>query len=297
MNSFTIAQLAQFSGIKPHTIRMWEHRYQVLSPQRTSGNVRVYSGEDLRRLLNIVSLHHRGYKLAELGEMEDQVLDSLIQDQYDLNKQTDANPFVFQLLTAGLEFDEIAFDKTLSHCILRFGMHKTYVEIIYPLVNRMGLMWASDILPPVQEHFMSNLLRQKILTAIDSLPPPRMGREKWLLFLPEDEYHEIGLLLAHYQLRNNGMNSIYLGVSVPLLTLQTAIESIGPDCLLLFFVHRDLPENANYYISQLRNVFQEGAVYLSGNEQMIEQLRLDENTKWLRSTDDLEAEIRLRDVK
>ena len=291
MNSFTIAQLSQFSGIKPHTLRMWEQRYQVLSPSRSSGNTRIYNNADLKRLLNIVSLTDSGHKVAELCRMPDEALGRLIKDQYDLEKEDFGNYFVFQLLAAGMTFDESSFQKTLSHCLLRFGMDVTYKNIIYPLLNRVGLLWATDMLPPAHEHFMCNLIRQKLHTAIDSLPSPRKDSSRWLLFLPEDEYHETGLLFAQYVLRKNAINAYYLGSSVPLPTLELAVGSINPDFVLLFFVHRNLPENIHAYLKEVRKSFREGRIYVCGNENVLGQVDLPQEVKWLRSIEELEREL------
>ncbi len=289
MNLLTIAQLAQFSGIKSHTIRAWEQRYGALKPTRTEGNTRTYSSLDLKRLLNIVSLMDSGYKIAELGAMNDEELNAETKKLFCLDKSEGHNHFVFQLISAGVTFNEISFDKILSHCLLRLGVENTYKEVVYPLLKRVGLMWSTDMLPPAQEHFMCNLIRQKLLTAIDSLPTPKENSKKWLLFLPEDEYHEIGLLFAHYFLRSIGENVIYLGSSVPLMTLASAIESVKPDYLMLFFVHQDYPENTDSYLSKIRECFALGTIYISGNEKLISQMTLESNTHWLKSVDDLSS--------
>lgn len=288
MDFLTISQLAQFSGIKPHTIRIWEKRYQALTPTRTHGNTRTYSGLDLKRLLNIVSLMDTDYKISQLCSMSDEELNFLIKDLYVPQIHENPNQFVSQLISAGMEFDEPSFQKILSHCLLRFGVDGTYKDIIYPLLNKVGLMWSADILPPAHEHFMCNLIRQKILTGIDSLPFPKEHSRKWLLFLPEDEYHEMGLLFAHYLLRRNSEDVFYLGASVPLSTLQFAIENIKPDCLLLFFVHQDFPENVSSYLSEIRDFFDSGNIYISGNEKLISQIKVENKIDWLRSIEDLE---------
>src|SRR5690606_22249604 len=117
------------------------------------------------------------------------------------------------------------------------------------------LMWSADMLPPAQEHFMCNLIRQKLLVAIDALPLPAKTNKTWLLYLPEDEYHEMGLLFSQYVLKQKGHQVVYLGASVPLSTLGFAIERINPSYLLLFFVHYNLPENINVYLKKTRDIF------------------------------------------
>lgn len=288
MNRFSISDLARFSGIKPHTIRIWEQRYQAFSPDRTPGNTRNYDGADLKRLLNIVSLRELGYKVAELCNMSDETLGVLVSQSYSNGKAGNLEYFVSQLLYAGIIFDEISFDKTLSHCLLRFGMEDTYTGIIYPLLDRTGLMWTAGALHPAQEHFMTNLIRQKIITAIDSLPPPQTNSPKWLLFLPEDEYHEIGLVFAHFLLLKRGQKVVFLGSSVPLANLKDAVECIQPDCLLLFLVRRDFPESTITYLKDLRECFPKGTLFVSGNEKLLEQVSPAHHVRKLHSMYDLE---------
>lgn len=288
MDTLTIAQLAQFSGIKPHTIRIWEQRYGALSPKRTAGNTRTYDSLDLKRLLNIVSLIDSGYRISELGSMNDEGLNDLIKQQYHLEDNGNTLQFVPQLLSAGMAFDERSFQKSLSHCFSKFGTIRTYKDVIYPLINRVGLMWSADMLPPAQEHFMCNLIRQKLLVAIDALPLPPNTNKIWLLYLPEDEYHEIGLLFSHYVLKQKQQRVVYLGASVPLSTLALAIERIDPDFLLLFFVHYDFPENLNTYLKKTREIFKSGEIFASGNRKLVGQLSLDSQTQWLENVEDLE---------
>ncbi|WP_372638618.1 MerR family transcriptional regulator [Fodinibius sp.] len=292
MESFSISQISQFSGIKPHTIRMWEQRYGALKPNRSEGNTRYYSNAQLRRLLNIVSLKNAGYKLGELGAMPDEKLNELVlkKQEKTTNDQTDEY-FISQLIAAGMSYDELYFEKVFSHCLLRYGLTDAYSRVMYPVMVRLGLMWTSDRLPPVQEHFLSNLLRQKLLTAIDSLPPAKPETNKWLLFLPENEFHELGLLFAHYLIRRSGQKAIYLGANVPLQLLKEAVVDTESDRLLFFLVHNDLPENSREYLDQLKDNFPDNKIYLSGNRELISQLDTGKSIIWLQSVEHLEQKL------
>ena len=150
MNSFSITDLQQFSGIKAHTIRIWEQRYKALKPMRTEGNTRFYDGSQLRRLLNIVSLMNAEYKVSELCSMPDKILNELLDIQLNKNISSDfaIEYLISQCVVASLEFNEEKFDKFFSNTVLRFGIKDTYVKVIYPLLVRLGLMWAKDVLPP-----------------------------------------------------------------------------------------------------------------------------------------------------
>lgn len=287
MNRLSIAQLAQFSGIKPHTIRIWEQRYNALSPERTEGNTRTYSGNDLRRLLNIVGLLDTKYRVSDLCVMSDENLQQLIRQHYLETEDTDSQKYVLQLIAAGLEFNQEEFETILNLCIEKVGVEVTFKEVVYPLLQRVGMMWAADLMPPAQEHFISNIIRQKLLVAIDSLPEPKYDSNKWLLFLAEDEYHEIALLFGHYLLRLRGENVIYLGTNVPLNTLQQAINTISPDDLLTFFIKSNFSEDQQLYLNSIRNCFPNGNIYISGNEKLISTLILDSQTQWLQNIEDL----------
>lgn len=287
MDSLSISQLAQFSGIKAHTIRIWEQRYQALSPDRTEGNTRTYTNSDLKRLLNIVSLMDTGYKISEISSKSDPELNVLIRAIYEQGKNKDPHQYVSQLIAAGMQFEEEGFKKILDYCFEQYGIFKTYVEVISVLLNRVGLMWSIDMLPPAQEHFMTNLIRQKILTSIDSLPSPAEDAKKWLLFLPEDEFHETGLMLANYVLKFKGFKVVYIGASVPLDTLKSAQEALHADFILFFFIRFMLAENAQAYVSTISSIFSDATVYLSGNPKLIHQLKLEENTQWLADVDSL----------
>ena len=286
MDKFSISQLQQFSGIKAHTIRIWEQRYNALTPARSEGNTRYYDNSQFRRLLNIVSLMNTKYRLSELCAMPDEKLFMLLQERLkDFSNSDNQNEyFVSQLVTAGLTYDEIYFDKIFSNVLLRMGMKNTYTNVIYPLLNRLGLMWTSDLLPPTHEHFLSNLIRQKLSSAIDSLPPP-IKEEKWLLFLPGGELHEIGLLFGNYLLKQTGRKTIYLGADVPFETLTKAVEDTRPHNLLFFLVHHDDYSNVQLYLDDLNKIFKNRKFFMSGNEKLIEKLKLNNKTTWLKSVE------------
>lgn len=292
MDEFTISQVARYSGIKPHTIRMWEQRYNALNPLRTSGNTRIYSNEELRRLLNIVSLLEYDYKVSELCVMSDQKLFNLISQTKSKAGKDGKNEYsISQLIAAGMSYDENYFEKVFSNCLLRLGMKQTYIKVIYPALIRLGLMWTTNELPPSHEHFISNLIRQKILTAIDSLPPPEQKSEKWLLFLPEDEFHEMGLLFANYFIRFAGKKVIYLGSNIPLQSLVVAVDDSSPDNLLLFLVKNDLSPKVYNYLDELINRFGNKNIYVSANKKLIDGADTGKGVIWLKSVKELERKL------
>ena len=288
MNLFTISQLSRFSGIKPHTIRIWEQRYDALKPNRSEGNTRYYDDLQLRRLLNIVSLMDAGFKISELGGMSDKKIFSLLEQRQKKDHYTEGEEFyISQLIGAGMSYDEQHFEKIFSHCLLRFGLKDSYIHVLYPMLVRIGLLWASDTIPPAQEHFISNMIRQKLFTAIDSLPPAAPGAESWLLFLPEDEWHEIGLLFANYMIRLSGKKSVYLGSNIPFDSLRQAIKDIKPDKLLLFLVSQHYTEKKQQLHDALRTLFPVKNIYLAGSMHLADTIEIGK-MNWLQTPDDLD---------
>ncbi len=291
MDLFSISELSRYSGVKQHNIRMWEQRYKALKPKRSEGNTRYYDGSQLRRLLNIVSLMGE-HKVSDLCEMPDKKIFGLVQDKLEKVPEPsgETNYYVSQLLAAGLAYDEPHFEKIFSHCLLRLGMKDTYTNVVYPMLVRIGLMWSGDTIPPATEHFISNLLRQKLFTAIDSLPPANKG-ERWLLFLKENEFHEIGLLLANYVIRQSGRQVIYLGGDVPFLSLAEAIRSTQPHYLLMFLVHKESQEEIHEYLRQLNSAFNGKKIYIASDETQMIKEKLPGKIRWLGSIQDLENAI------
>lgn len=288
MNLFSISDLSRFSGVKPHTIRVWEQRYHALKPQRSSGNTRYYDDLQLRRLLNIVSLLELDHKISEVASLNDDAIFNLLDKVQPLDP-TDKHParfYTLQLIKAGMNYDEVSFEKIFYHLLLHMGLKQTYVQVIYPLLEQVGLLWSRNKLPPSQEHFLTNLLRQKLCTAIDGLPVPGKDATKWMLFLPENEFHETGLLLASYLLRQSGNQPLYLGANVPLEAVLKAVDEVKPQNLLTFLVHNDSKVKAGTYIKQLVGKCKAQQLFIAGDSAQIKKIR-EKKVVWLTAADDL----------
>ena len=296
MNNFTISQLAQFSGVKAHTIRMWEQRHNALQPHRSEGNTRYYDNQQLRRLLNIVSLQENGRRISELCAMSDQELFEQLKEQAGLEQDLPGgNFYISQLLAAGMTYDTFHFEKILAHCLLRYGMKQTYTEVVYPMLQRIGLLWVTNELPPAQEHFISNLLRQKLYTAIDSLPPAKADASSWLLFLPENEFHDLGLLMTDYLLRLQGQRTLYLGSNVPLASVASAAGDWEPQNLLFFLVHRDSPENIEGFLQSLQELFPQTPMTLISSPGLVQEVNFPSGLNRLHSLPELEQLLKNND--
>lgn len=232
-------------------------------------------------------------KVSELCRLSDEKLNRLVESQA-MQVQT-AVPeyefYVFQMVAAALEYNEVRFDKVFSNAVLRYGWKDVYVNIIYPSLNRLSLMWSTSVLAPAQEHFITALYRQKLLVAIDAqpLPVPASAKDVWLLFLPEGELHELGLLLASYLLRQAGKKVIYLGADLPYESLIAAVKAVKPSNLLFFLVHKDDPENDHALVSRICQQFNHLNVYTACDIARLNDFKKARNCNLLHTVQDLVA--------
>lgn len=209
------------------------------------------------------------------------------------SKLNDSKPgasefFISQLMSAAMDLNEQYFEEIFSNCLLKHGMKKSYTEVLCPLLIRMGLMWSTDTLPPAHEHYTSNFIRQKLFSAINFLPPPTGDKYEWLLFLPENEFHEIGLLFSHYLIRLSGGKSFYLGSNIPLASANAAAKITKPSRILVYLVHHNLPEKQEAYINELVSLFKNKEIFIAGNENIFENIELNKKVKTITNVNSLE---------
>jgi len=225
MQRFSIKDLENFTGIKAHTIRAWEQRYNLLNPERTATNIRFYTDKDLKTLLNVNLLNKRGIKISKIAGLSESQIEKLILNDITSESQDDKNAFNL-LKVAMLNYNEVLFHEITAKYLEKFGVLHTFVNLFLPFMNQMGVLWLSSAICPAQEHFISNLIRQKLSRLIDDLGPSSIkeGEDTMVLFLPEDEMHEISLLLAYYLLKSAGMRVVYLGQNVPFDDLLTIVN-------------------------------------------------------------------------
>jgi MerR family transcriptional regulator, light-induced transcriptional regulator len=214
MSSYSVAQVETLTGIKAHTLRVWERRYNFLHPKRTSTNIRYYSDEQLRKLLNIGILVRHGYRISQLDQMSDDEINALITEILANPSEENGNE-IKGLTLSMLSMNEEEFDKIFSRQLMHKGLLSTITDLIYPFLRHVGVLWSTKKAMPAQEHFISNLIRQKIISAIENLPLAPAAAPAILLFLLEGEDHEIGLLLATYIAKDLGWRVCYLGQNVP----------------------------------------------------------------------------------
>ncbi|HVU94867.1 MAG TPA: MerR family transcriptional regulator [Puia sp.] len=288
MALFSISQLGRFSGIKPHTIRAWETRYKALSPSRSLGNTRYYDSNQMKRLLTMVSLVNAGYRASEVAPLPDDRLEVLLESAYRSNTQTERY-FISQLIAAGMSYDITRFENIYDHCVGRYRLKNAYQFVLLPMLERVGMLWKCDKASPPQEHFVSNIIRQKLCAAVEAIPSARPNSEKWLLFLPENEFHELGLLVAHNLIRLSGKEVIYLGANVPWSALPTAVRDIRPDNILFFSVYQELPKHALPHLQQFEESFSGKNIYAAGSGTSILRSFTGKKVQFLKTVEALTA--------
>ena len=266
MIRYSIADLENITGIKAHTIRIWEKRYTIIKPFRTTTNIRYYDNDQMLKLVNVAALIRSGMKISKIDKLTSGEIADEINRRLSGSSQTDEDNYevyTAQLISFGLEFNENAFNTIFSNALLRYGMLTFYEKILLPMMNRVGLYWSTNRLNPAQEHFISNLVKQKLSAAIDSLPPASSLQKPSLLFLPQNESHELGLLMAKYILRNAGKQVIYLGPQVPFDNLKITVEQTRPSQMLFFLVQLHPFEELQKYIDRISAEFKNMKIFVS----------------------------------
>lgn len=286
MGKYSIKELEALSGIKAHTIRIWEKRYKIVHPERTSTNIRYYSDDDLKKILNVSILNSHGYKISKIAELPVPELYAKVAKLS--SDPTDLSLLVDELTICMVELDESKFDKLLSDYILKYSFERTIVEIIYPFLDKIGILWLSDNISPIQEHFIANLVRQKIIVAIDGLPlNTAADAEGVLLFLPENELHEIALLFFYYLLKKLNYRTIYLGQHVPLDDLQEVANTLMPKYLLTCITYHPKGQHLEEFIALLSDKFHTSQVFITGKPIFDLKIKLPQNIHIFRNAGDL----------
>jgi MerR family transcriptional regulator, light-induced transcriptional regulator len=264
MKEFTIKAAERLSGIKAHTLRVWEQRYGILQPtRRKDSNHRVYTNNEIKSLLRIAFLYNQGYKISDIARLKQEEVEQLIQSAN--NDKASIDLFFIALKEAIIDFDDEAFEGRVERLIIQLGMKDALLKVIFPFLNQIGLLWLTDKLIPVQEHFASNIIIRKLIKAQDEVsfnPVRRSGTV--MLLTPEGEYHEIALLFFRYLLMINGFSTIYLGTSASFAVVEQYYEKHKPTHLLLHFTSNLQAQEIPEYITNLKNICPFSKVVVSG---------------------------------
>lgn len=250
MGSYTMSRVETLTGIKSHTLRVWERRYTIIKPSRTATNIRYYTDDEVRKLLNISILLNNGYRISKIDNLNEDEFNEVIlnlKSTYSDRFEDDIN----RLILCMIDMDEHEFVQIFQHNVIKNGLLTTTIKLIYPFLHQVGLLWTTNKTIPSQEHFISNLIRQKIISSIDLLNNPDDSAPRIILFLPEDESHEIGLLLASYIAKSLGWRVYYLGQNVPVNNLDKVYELTKAKAFFTMFV---APKKEKYFIKFMSKV-------------------------------------------
>ena len=290
MALYSIKDLERISNQKAHTIRIWEQRYGLLVPERTETNIRFYDDQQLRKLLNVCTLMDKGMKISHISKLSkpemDIEIDKIIASSFQSDEHTEV--IITQAMISLTTYDEALFNELFEMSVTKFGLIKTYEKIVYPLLVRTGLMWIKDDLLPTQEHFLSNLIKQKLFSATDSLPLPKNPDQTWILFLNEDEDHEIGLLFANYVIKYYGKKVVYLGQKVPFNNLSNVVAQCKPTHIYTFFVRNQYSDQLSELLADLlANFGDTTTICVSGANKSVEKLARDKQVISIKTIEQL----------
>jgi MerR family transcriptional regulator, light-induced transcriptional regulator len=261
--SFTIKELETLSGIKAHTIRIWEQRYHFIKPSRTSTNIRTYSNEELKTLLSVALLNKYGYKISQINKMPEDERNRQILNIPSEEVKTEW--LVNRLIGCMIDLKTAEFEHLLDQHISEKGISATLKEIIFFFLNKIGILWQTGKIHPAHEHIVTNIVRQKIVSAIEGLKIPIQDEPKFLLLLPEDEHHELGLLFVYYMLKQKQIPVLYLGASVPLKDADFITNHKKPDYIYIHLTSVRSITSFKKFISGISSNYPQVQILLSGS--------------------------------
>lgn len=246
--NFSIKDLEHLSGIKAHTIRIWEKRYNILTPNRTDTNIRSYDLESLQKILNVTFLNEHGYKISRIAKLTDPEIGQMVKEV--AASASEQNRAINSFKIAMINFDSNLFNNTYNKLLESRSFQEIFLEIFIPLLNEIGLLWQTNTINPVHEHFLVGLVKQKLYLNIALLDSKEnyVNEELYILFLPENEIHDLGILYINYELSLNKRKTIYLGPSMPLSDMKYILE-IHPDPKFISYLTIE-PKDVSEFIKE-----------------------------------------------
>lgn len=248
-SNFSIKNLEHLSGIKAHTIRIWEKRYNLFEPERTNTNIRLYNLENLQKLLNVTLLYNNDYKISKIALLSPQEINENVH-KLTINKNADDWSIgLFKL--AMINFDQRLFTKTFNDLLEQFSFGEVFKNVFVPLMNELGVLWQTNSISPSHEHFITSLVKQKIHAMCEDLQQKSTRRtdRRFVLFLPDNEIHELGLLYLQYEVLNNGFQCVFLGQSVPIESLSNLVDIGEPITFISYFTIEPAQDKIDSYLN------------------------------------------------
>lgn len=263
-HNYSIKDLELLSNIKAHTLRIWEQRYGLISPSRTETNIRYYTDDELKLILNISLLNQNGYKISKIAALSKEEIEREVKRI--TNSKSDFDSQISALVLAMIDLNENSFNKIFNDAVTRLGFENAVCQIIFPFLEKIGNLWITGSIRPVHEHFISNLIRQKFIVNIDNISNSiKPNAKKFLLFTPENEYHELALLFNYYLLKSRNHNVVYVGLNIPVHDLISVFENQQPDYLATCFtIHPSAGETLKKYIHLIASHFKQSKIFISG---------------------------------
>lgn len=249
MAIYSIKDLEKLSGIKAHTIRIWEQRYRLLQPQRTDTNIRYYLDEDLRRLLNVALLKKNGMKISVIASMPETDISNKVKELSEVNFEKETQ--LDALAIAMIEMDEYKFNHIISSNVKEIGFEQTMLTVIHPFLEKVSVLWLTGSIHPIQESFTSYLIRQKLMVAIDQLPLAQDFSNEFMIYIPEGEIQELSILFLYFLLKSRGFRVVYLGQNVSVSDLEVALSIQSPDYVVSMISKPFKKQSVQDYINQL----------------------------------------------
>ncbi len=275
---YSIKDIEKLSGVKAHTIRMWERRYGVIQPKRTSKNIRYYDDDDLKLILNIALLNRSGIKISHISSMEPQEIIDKVSEITEVDSMFESE--LDALTLSILEMEEDKFVRILNKKIESLGFENTMNEVIYPLLDKLSTMWIAGSIKGAHEHFVSNIIRRKIIKAIEDESATEQRQDmKCLIFLPENENHELSLLFLHYILKKIGLRTISLGFGIPVMDALEAYNIYKPDFVFSIINDSYAEEPIQEFIDIMAPNMPEAQLILSGYQTIKQRFKLPPNCK------------------
>jgi DNA-binding transcriptional MerR regulator len=291
---FSIKDLENLSGIKAHTIRIWEKRYNILEPMRSNTNIRNYDLLSLQKLLNIVLLHDYGYKISRIAEHSSEKIELLVREI--ISEKSTKNHAINAFKMAMINFDQALFFNTYNNLLSEKSFREVFFEVVIPLMNEIGLLWQAGTITPSQEHFISFLIKQKLLInteKIQILEPTRTDKV-FVLYLPENEIHELGLMYLNYEILLNGYKTIYLGESVPIESLKFMKNYFDNIIYVSYLTVQPTKDNLNDYLNEFTTEILDANSqiwFLGRMTEFIDTKNLSDNISVFNSISDLVEEL------
>lgn len=252
--SFSIRDMENLSGIKAHTIRIWEKRYNLFSPERTDTNIRTYNLTCLQKLLNVTLLYNNGYKISKIAKLEEGRISALVREI--VSQKSEKSHALNSLKLAMINFDQSLFLKTYNGLLTDKNFTQIFNQVFIPLLDELGLLWQTNTISPAHEHFISNLIKQKIYIHTEQLQmeEPTNTDNVFVLFLPENEIHELGLLYLNYQLASKGYKTIYLGQTMPIESLEDLIKYYNNIRFVSYFTVSPTKTDLDEYFTRFKTL-------------------------------------------